>query len=215
MRRCLSQLILVTATSGMLLLSGCSLAKRDQIEAGLRKSEASIRHLEQKLAIAESQLLDQESELQVLRDTPDEAPFHRASSSRALEAEVAWGSVKQIRVHALASGVLRLESGGLKVNAVIQPLDSDGEVLKVAGDLDIKVQIPGETAFLAEIVHTALESRNAWSNGIVARGFQFQIELPQEAAEQLQPDAEVLVTANLRLDETREFKATQLMRVPE
>jgi len=214
MRYSLTQFVLATTAGGILLLSGCSLAKRDQLEASLREGEASIRNLEQKLTVAERQLRDQESELQVLRNPVEGTSFHNVSSSRSLEAEVAWGSVEQIRVHALASGILKTEAG-MTVNVVIQPMDGDGEVLKVAGDLTLKVQSPGETTLLAEVSHTALESRSAWSNGIVARGFQLLVKLPQEAAEQLPPNAEVLVTATLRLNEAREFKATQLMRVPE
>jgi outer membrane murein-binding lipoprotein Lpp len=214
MCHCLPRSVVVSAIGGMLLLSGCSLARQDQLEASLRKSEANIRQLEQKLTVAERQLQDQESELQVLRESPEGSPFHHVSSARSLEAEVAWGSVQEIRVHSLASGVLKT-ADGVTMNAVIQPLDGDGEVLKVAGELTIKVQNPGETSLLGEVSQTALESRSAWSNGIVARGFQFQIELPQEAAEKLQPNDEVLVTAILRLNESREFKATQLLRVPE
>ncbi len=208
------QSVIATAIGGMLLLSGCSLARQDQLEASLRKSEASIRQLEQKLIVAERQLRDQESELQVLRESPDGSAFHNVSSARSLETEVAWGSVQEIRVHTLASGILKTTEG-FTVNAVIQPLDADGEVLKVAGELTLKVQSPGETSLMAEVSQTALESRSAWSNGLVARGFQFQIQLPLEAAEQLQSNDELLVTAALRLNESREFKATQLLRVPE
>jgi hypothetical protein len=199
---------------GLSLLAGCSLTGQHRLEASLRQSETSIRQLEQELATAKRQLHDQEDELQALKTPTTESPFHSASSSRTLEAAVAWGAVNQLRVHSLASGILRADDGGLAVNLIVQPLDRDGEVVKVAGELTIQLQRPGKTTLLAETTVTPLESRSAWTNGIIARGFQVEMPLPKAADTSLEPDSKVLVTATLNLGHDRQFQATHLVRVP-
>ena len=103
----------------------------------------------------------------------------------------------------------------MAASVMIQPLDRDGDVVKVAGELSIRLQLPGETSMLSETTMTSLQSRSAWSNGFVARGFQIEIPLKADAVAALTADSEILVTATLKLGGDRRFKATQMMRVPE
>ena len=199
---------------GLSLLAGCSLTSQHKLEAGLRESEISIRQLELELETAKQQLHDQEAELQALKTI--ESPFHSASSSSSKmpEAAVAWGAVNQLRIHSLTSGILRADDGGLTVNLIVQPLDRDGEVVKVAGELSIQLQRPGKTTLLTQTTVTPLESRSVWTNGMIARGFQVELPLPNAADASLEPDDKVLATATLHLGYDRQFEAAQLIRVP-
>ncbi len=203
-------LCFIAAISGVSLLAGCSLTGRERLEASLRRHEASIRDLTQQLSDQQQLLCDQENELQVLQQPWIASPFHSTTSSRNLESVVAWGSVHQLRIHSLASGVLRSSDDELTLNAVIQPIDRDREVIKVAGELTIEVRRPGDASLLAEKHMTSLESRSAWNNGMIARGFQVAIPLDPH----LQLNNRVLVTATLNLDGDRSFEATRLIRVP-
>jgi len=196
-----------------LLLTGCGLSARHRLEASLRENEASIRDLQQELASAQQQLRDQEDELGALKQPKGDSQFHTASSGRALETEIAWGAVDKIRIHSLTSGILRADNQ-LTMNIVVQPLDRDGEVVKVAGELLVQVQQPGQAALLAESSVSSLESRSAWSNGIIARGFQIEVPLPDSASVTLPPDSKVLVTATLKLNAERSYQATELLQVP-
>ena len=203
-------LCFVTAISGVSLLAGCSLTGRHRLEASLRRHEARIRDLKQQLSDQQELLRDQENELQVLKQPVADSPFQSTTSSRSLESNVAWGAVHQLRIHALASGVLRSSEDQLTLNAIIQPIDRDREVIKVAGNLAIEVQRPGDTSFLAEKHMTPLESRSAWNNGVIARGFQVAVPLDPQS----ELNDRVLVTATLKLDGGRSFEATRLVRVP-
>ena len=208
------QILPLVIIGGLILFTGCSLTGRDRLESRLRQHEAGIRELERQLATAGKQLRDQEDELLALQQAANESSIHMASSSKSLETAVAWGSVRKLRIHSLASGVLRSGDDKLAVNVIVQPLDGDGEVVKVAGELSIRLQRPGETSLLAETALTSLESRSAWSNGFVARGFQLEIPLQLDAAATPQPNSEILLTAALQLGDDRRFTTSKLLRVP-
>lgn len=204
----------IIAGAACLLLAGCGVSNRHRLEASLRHNESSIRDLKQELASAKQQLRDQEDELGAIKQSSQDSQFHTASSGRALETQIAWGAVDKIRIHSLTSGILRTD-GELNINVVIQPLDRDGEVVKVAGDLLIQVQQPGKASLLAETTVSSLESRSVWSNGIVARGFQVEIPLPDSTSGALEPDQELLVTATLNLSKDRQYQATKLLKIPQ
>ena len=201
--------------SAVVVCSGCALTSSGPLEASLRQQEARLRELERELTVARRQLREQEQELQALRTSQYDSPFHVTSSGRPLEAAVAWGAVHALRIHSLVSGVIRGEGRERVVSAIVQPVDIDGEPLKVAGDLTLQVQLPGEDGIIAETTLSALESRAAWSSGIVARGFQVELPLPAETVDELAPGDQVLLTATFRLSPQREFQATALLRVPE
>ena len=108
---------------------------RDRLESSLRQHEAGIRALERQLATARKQLRDQEDELPALKQTKHESSIHMAASSKTLETAVAWGSIRKLRIHSLASGVLKSADDKLVVSVVVQPLDGDGEVGRAGKDV--------------------------------------------------------------------------------
>lgn len=215
MRSLNSGILAWTAAAGLLVSAGCTSTGRDRLESTLRRREAGIRELERQLAAAEKQLRDQENELLALQQVSGDSSFRMASSAATLETAAAWGSVRKLRIHTLASGILRTEDDELTVSVIVQPLDDDGEVVKVAGLLSLRLQLPGETSLLAETTVTTLESRSAWSSGLIARGFRIEIPLDENAAEQSLPGREILATATLDLGDDRHFTTSRLLRVPE
>ncbi|MEO2031426.1 MAG: hypothetical protein ABGZ35_05020 [Planctomycetaceae bacterium] len=208
------QILPLFIVGGLILVAGCHLTGRDRLESSLRQHEAGIRALERQLATARKQLRDQEDELLALKQTKHESSIHMAASSKTLETAVAWGSIRKLRIHSLASGVLKSADDKLVVSVVVQPLDGDGEVVKVAGELSVRLQLPGETSLLAETAATSLESRSLWRSGLVTRGFQVEIPLEQDAGATPQPHGEILVTATLNLGGDRRFTTSKLVRVP-
>ena len=137
-------LLPLTVLSGLTVICGCSLSSQARLEASLRHNENKIRGLQQQLTSAKQQLRDQENELLALKQSPGGNRVHTASSSRAVETIVAWGVVTSLEIHSLTSGILGTPDGGRIVNLVLQPVDGNGEVVKVAGELEIRVQLPGK-----------------------------------------------------------------------
>ena len=192
---------------------GCSLTSQEQPEAVLRRNELTIRNLQRELDFANEQLRDQERELLALKREPKDPRFRAASSVRAAETMVAWGIVSALRLHKLTSGILNTPGGGHELHAVLQPVDGNGEVVKVAGELRLGVQHPGHTRMLAELNITPLESRHLWSTGLIARGFYVQIPFESEVAADLMPGDRVIVSATLDLGDGRRFETTELLTV--
>jgi hypothetical protein len=213
MRRLKVRALPLCITGGLFLIAGCSLSGQERLESTLRQREASLRDLGQQLKAAGKKLQDQEEELLALRQLKGESEFRMASSPQTLETAVAWGAIRELRIHSLTSGVVRSDNE-LSVSIILQPLDRDGDIVKIAGELSVRLQLPGETSILAEAVLTSLESRSAWNTGFLARGFRVEIPLENVPAASLKPDSEILVSATLNVGDDRRFSATHLLRVP-
>ncbi|MCH2200540.1 MAG: hypothetical protein MK102_01110 [Fuerstiella sp.] len=203
-------------TGGLFLIAGCSLSGQERLESILRQREASLRDLGQQLEAARKKLQDQEDELQALHQLKGESEFQMASSPRTLETAVAWGAVRELRIHSLTSGLVGSDNEQ-RVSITVQPLDRDGDVVKIAGELSVRLQLPGETSILAEAELTSLESRSAWNRGLLARGFRVEIPLKNTSPSfaSLKPGSEIIVSATLNVDDDRRFSATHLLRVPQ
>ena len=137
-----------------------------------------------------------------------DSPVMQASASS--EVQAAWASVASIQIHPLLSGLL-IDDSEPTVNLIVQPLDSDGEVVKVAGELTItiaSVDSSGESQRLTRQQFTISDSRSLWSRSLVASGFHLKITLP-EAPETL---TELLATVELNLGVDRSYTDSQLLR---
>lgn len=200
-------------SGGLLLIVGCSLSGQQRLESTLREREVSLRDLAQELEAAKKTLQNQEQELLALRQIKGDSEFQMASSSSTLETAVAWGSIKELRIHALTSGVVGVDDE-LSVSIILQPLDGDGDVVKIAGELSVRLQLPGETSILAEAQLTSLESRSAWHTGLLVRGFRVEIPLENVPAASLKPGSQIVASAILNVGDDRRFRATHLLHVP-
>lgn len=215
--------------SGLLFLLimavGCQSQKQHlALERQMRDREATIRSLEQQLTHSEKLLADQDQELVALRDNQQDSaagPVRPASSGTAVasteETQVAWGSVKSLRIHTLTSGLMPASGqDGRRMNVVLQPLDDDGELVKVAGQLQIylaTVQPDGKTVPLAEKNYSLTDSRRLWSRGLVSSGFHAQLPISAEDWQTAAGTDQLLVTATLQLGPDRVFKTSELLPV--
>lgn len=211
---------------GLLILSGChSAGSYAKLEQQLRRQESEIRSLQTELAETEQNLRDQDQQLAAHRMQPSSkevnSRFAMVSDSKVsdttniLPEEVAidWGSVQAIRIQKLVSGIRQSPDGRI-VHVVIQPLDEDGELRKVAGQLSVSVQkadSPTNAGLLAEKSWSITESRSLWTKGFVSSGFHAQLPLPESVS--TPKGTQLIVRATLNLGRGRTFEVTETLKV--
>lgn len=215
----------VCLLSLLIFAVGCqSQPKHAALERQMREREGKIRNLEQQLANSEKLLADQDQELAALRDSSARDAsdsIHAVSHAKVVsgpeETQVAWGSVDSLKIHTLTSGLMPASTQpGRLMNVVLQPLDDEGELVKVAGQLQVHVaavQPDGRTVVLASEDYSITDSRRLWSRGLVSSGFHVQLNIPAEDWQQLTDTDQLLVTATLKLGGDRIFKTSELLPV--
>lgn len=184
------------------VLSGCRTSPElTALQQESRRQQNHIRTLEDRLQDSEEQLVSQDLELQTLRDNQSAPAIRGVSLSRnsgsAVEQASLWASVRSVRIHRLTSGLYEFE-GERRLRIVVQPLDSDGEVIKVPGALKIQVSLPDGEVVTEQWSLT--ESRSLWQWNLVASGFALEIPMAETAAE-------VQARVTFRLAKEREFQA--------
>ena len=133
------------------------------------------------------------------------------------QTQVAWGSVESLKIHTLTSGLMPASGQNSRLmNVVLQPLDDEGELVKVAGQLQVHVaavQPDGKTIALASENYSITESRRLWSRGLVSSGFYVQLRISAEDWQKSTGSNQLLVTATLELGRDRIYKTSQLLPV--
>jgi uncharacterized coiled-coil protein SlyX len=181
------------------------------VEQQLRAQEDRIRELDQQLADARQKLTDQDLELSALRDRPSGSSISLASNSQSfdtVEERVAWGRVTSVQIHELTCGVVPQADGANAVQLILQPLDDNLDVVKVAGEIEVtatlkqsahsKQTVAGDTDastpdsetqratdHLTQDLVTSrtiglTERRDRWARGLVASGCYLTVPLPDE-----------------------------------
>lgn len=210
-------------------LAGCQSSESfAKLEQELRGQEAQVRDLQSQLVKSEQQLQDQDQQLAAHRmptnELSSETHFAMVSQSAGVSADnaaqipeevlAAWGSVSELRIQKLVSGI-QWNSGKPVLHVVIRPVDADGELCKVAGQLSVqarRVSRDAEPNLLVEESWTITQSRDLWTKAFVSAGFHVQLPIPNEQAAQ---DARrILVTATLQLGQGREFEVTETINLP-
>ena len=200
---------------------GCA-SDREQValENQLRLQEDSIRRLTEQVETTKRQLAAQDLELLALRASGTSSGVTLASGTTSRnptpETEVAWGSVVDISIHELTSGILTSEDGRSIANIVIQPLDQEGEIVKVAGELSVQViGVEGNVETGSKLggqEFSITQSRDLWARGLISSGFHVDIPIDRTATEISDLD-EVRVTATLKLGPDRIYSDTVVIGV--
>ena len=222
MKQSLSITFLLTIAACM--LCGCQLnARQAAIEEESRRQEATIRELCLQVEETEQMLAKQDREIEALRHA--DADSLSTTSGKAIqlasateETQVNWGSVNALQIHRLTSGLVQNPSGnGSLLNVVLQPVDEDAELVKVAGALTLNVsavQEDGSSVSMADQSWSITESRKLWTRGLVSSGFHLRLQIPDsaEVSSSVQPN-KLLVTCTLDLGANRRFSTTELFDV--
>ncbi|WP_310820549.1 hypothetical protein [Stratiformator vulcanicus] len=121
--------------------------------------------------------------------------------------------VEEISISKMLSGGLDTDDrpGDDVLIVHLAPLDADGELIKLPGDVEIEMLDPlssrsdrtiGQWSFTAE------ESREFWQNGLIAAGF--TLRLPWQGIPQSDT---VVINARFRSADGREFRTTETIQV--
>lgn len=220
-------IVIMLVCCGSMLFGGCrSSASYAKLEQELRGKEAQIRDVEARLAESEAQLQTQDQQLAAHRIPAEELPagtqFAMVSQSQAAsdgalipeEVLAAWGSVEAIKIQKLVSGI-QWDSGQPVLHVVVRPVDAEGELCKVAGQLSLQATpLSGarHSDILAEQSWSITESRDLWSKGFVSSGFHVRIPIADEQA--AKQASQLHVTATLRLGKGRTFEVSETLNLP-
>ena len=180
-------------------LIGCSVDGTESLEAELRGREDQIRHLENRLAEAERSGQALSVEAQNLRQRlvePNSAPRQ--------EQLAAGLAVEKLEFSSLLTGFT--DDG--KVHAVIRPVDQDGDLVKLPGQLEVRlVNLSFDDAAASDLGSWSWgteESRELWSSAAIGSGY--VVDLP---VDRVPADAELVLHARFVPADGRQFKASQ------
>lgn len=221
----LSTTLLVSLLTVCAAFSGCAMnSEKLALENELRDKEQTIRTLQKEVASKEQLLKDQDRELLALRNANTSSPFDttdnkvlKASASEMIKASN-WGGVRRLRIHRLTTGVIRDKaSGGVVLNLVIQPLDEDQELVKIAGALTVTVSSVNSQGAPQPVVtetYSITDSRKLWTRGLVSSGFHIRLPLPDSTVSEpdaSNSDAKLLVSVTLDAGTDQKLNTAELI----
>ena len=200
------------------VLCGCQSGSQNaSLEQESRQQSQLIRQLENQIEQTESLLAQQDREIQSLREQEASGVVTVAakgvSQSAAHEVVASWGSVSSLKIHQLTSG-LSPDVSNPFIQIVLQPLDQDNELVKVAGKIRISASlISADGSPQAAGTHSLsiTDSRKAWTRGLVSSGFHVQMPVDADVWTAVkQQNRQLLVTATLDLGADRIYTATHV-----
>ena len=194
----------------VLLWSGCSSrGQLELLEAEIRQHKDSYRSVEAKNAQLESQLAAARRETELVRSQV------ASNGGQALLPEQSGNLVRLtgVKINTLLSGGKDRDGqpGDDLLVALVTPHDEQGELVKIAGDVEIEaydMTRPGEDKLVGRWTFDPAQSAKVWHSGFVGAGLQF--ELPWQEAPQ---SKELLVHARLRTTDGRQFDTSSPLKV--
>ena len=207
----------ITLCAGIALICGCqSGSKQAAIEVESRNQSQTIRELESKVVEAERLLAQQDRELKALRDNmSNDIVTISATRPHAVADEMLanWGGVSAVEIHRLTSGVSAVGVPPA-IHVVLQPVDSDREVIKVAGEITLTASLvndEGVPESVGSLELSITDSRKAWNSGLVSSGFSINLPLEQDVWNAVRNNGrQLVVTASLDLGASRTYSATEV-----
>ncbi len=199
-------LLCISFVSAFGCQSGADVAR---LEAETRSLSAELNRLQTKLD--SSQRLLQEQDAEIVRLRSDSSPITLVSGSEVpsnLEENAAWSRVVGVDIHRLTSAITLDEHDVAHAHLVIQPVDRDGEPVKIAGRLKVSLQDAGNQMQKTwQKSLTLTECRQAWRSGLVSAGFYVSIPLGDmtDLPATLKVDAEFDLGNGSRFETTEEL----------
>ena len=178
--------------------------------------ESQLRAYETRVATLSRELEDVQEELVVARRETTHLRERTSESGEVVlaaeQAEVLFRA-EGLRISKLLTGGLDADDrpGDDVLSVVLEPHDSQGELVKLPGEVTIEVLDPalaGEKKTIGRWSFAASEVRDCWHNGLFVAGFKFRLDW------QTVPEHETLVVhARLETADGRSFDATETVTV--
>ncbi len=207
----------MTAAAGaalsMLTAAGCaSRGNVDALESHLRQTQDQLRRSEQELARTRSERDTARQETELVRQQVASAGVLREAILP--EHTQALARIANLSINKMMSGG-RDNDGDHRDEAlqvIVSPLDGDGDLVKIAGKLEIEaydLSKSGEDKRIGRWQFDAADARKHWHSGFLTSGFQFHLPW-QDAPPQ---GKDVLVHARLTTSDGRQFDTNQTLVV--
>lgn len=194
----------------VLLLGGCtSRGSLELLEAEIRRGEDALLQAESRRSNLESQLAEARRETELLRS-------QIASNTGSAPLPEQTGNLVRLSgltINTLLSGSKNRdrEPGDELLVALVAPVDEQGDLVKIAGDVEIEaydMSLTGDDKRVGRWAFTTEEAAKAWHSGFVGAGLQF--ELPWQAA----PNSrELVLHARLVTGDGRSFDTTSKLKI--
>ena len=201
--------LVLTGMSAVLICGCLSRGSTDLLRARIREQQSHIAETERQMALAQTELQRTRREADNLR-----AELAR-SGGGALGAELTEALVRvtKLQIHSLLSGGVNKDEqpGDDAFVAQLAPVDDDGEVVKLPGNIELTLidpALPEDHRQVGQWSFTAEECRSRWTRGFTGAGYQFTMPLAES------PEHDSLVLhAKLTTADGRSFDANQIVRV--
>lgn len=190
----------------------CGCSARGELDA----LEADLRSKDQALTELQTQLVSKEAELKVARRDAEalrsELSQGQSSAIAAEQAEVLY-KVEGIKFHSLLTSGQSRDGipGDEGISALLMPVDMHGELVKLAGDVELELfdmSLPAENQRLGTWKFSTAEVREHWHRGIIGSGYFFQVDWQNVPAAR-----ELTLHARLQVPDGRKFDATTQVKI--
>lgn len=192
--------------------SGCvSRGNVEALEARLRQSQDDLRRSEKQLARAHTDLDLARKETDLLQKQV--AQTEQMKGSLIPEQTQALARIAGLSINKLMSGGKDHDGDRLDdaMQVIVSPLDGDGDLVKIAGQMEIEaydMARTGDDKRIGRWVFDSSEARKNWHSGFLSSGYQFQLPWQQPPS-----GKNVLVHARLTTSDGRQFDTDQTLVV--
>ena len=198
--------------TGMLAVLACGCFSRsgtDLLQARIRDQEVHLADAERQVATTQTELAKARREADGLRTELAK----RGSSGTTAEQTEALVRVTKLQIHSLLSGGVNKDEqpGDDAFVAQLAPVDVDGEVVKLPGQIELTLLDPAVAEGQREVGRwnfTVEECRQHWTRGLTGAGYQFTVPLAASPAHD-----SLVLHAKLTTVDGRSFDASQIVRV--
>lgn len=200
------------ALFGCAVLSWSGCASRGQLEL----LEAEIRQHKDSSRLAEARSVELESQLAMARQETDLIRSQVAATGSQVPLPEQTGNLVRltgVKINTLLSGGKDRDGqpGDDLLVALISPHDQQGDLVKIAGEVEIEaydMTRSGDNKRVGHWTFDPTQSAKAWHSGFVGAGLQF--ELPWQEAPS---NKELLVHVRLRTSDGRQFDTSSPLKV--
>lgn len=191
---------------------GCvSRGNVEALEARLRQTQDDLRRSEKQLTRAQTDLDLARKETDLLQKQV--AQTEQLKGSLIPEQTQALARIAGLSINKLMSGGKDRDGDRLDdaMQVIVSPLDGDGDLVKIAGQMEIEaydMARTGDDKRIGRWVFDSSEARKNWHSGFLSSGYQFQLPWQQPPS-----GKNVLVHARLTTSDGRQFDTDQTLVV--
>lgn len=194
----------------VLLWGGCATSRQ------LETLEAELRQQQDAVQLARKQTNNLQSELTRAREETELLRSQMASAGQGVPLPEQTGNLvrlSEVKINTLLSGGKDRDGlpGDDVLVALISPLDEQGDLVKIAGEVEIEafdMTLPSDDKRVGQWTFDAEQAAKAWHSGFVGAGLQF--ELPWQDAP---TSKELLVHVRLKTTDGRQFDSSTPLKI--